>query len=41
MQTEHVGLGNERPLRALRSLDEGNISKTYLHGELYKPKEAA
>ena len=29
-----VGLRNERALRALRSLDEGNISEAYLHGDL-------
>jgi cyclopropane-fatty-acyl-phospholipid synthase len=29
-----VGLRNERALRALRTLDEGDISEAYLHGDL-------
>jgi cyclopropane-fatty-acyl-phospholipid synthase len=30
----HVGLRNERALRAIRSLDEGNISEAYLRGDI-------
>lgn len=30
----HVGLRNERALRAVRSLDEGNISEAYIHGDI-------
>ncbi|MEX2165901.1 MAG: class I SAM-dependent methyltransferase [Methyloceanibacter sp.] len=30
----HIGLRNERALRAVRSLDEGNISEAYLHGDI-------
>jgi cyclopropane-fatty-acyl-phospholipid synthase len=30
----HVGLRNERALRALRSLDEGNIAEAYLTGDI-------
>jgi len=30
----HVGLRNERALRALHSLDEGNIAEAYLQGDL-------
>jgi cyclopropane-fatty-acyl-phospholipid synthase len=30
----HVGLRNERALRALRSLDEGNIAEAYLAGDI-------
>ena len=30
----HVALRNERALRALRSLDEGNISEAYLQGDI-------
>ncbi|HSB59658.1 MAG TPA: hypothetical protein VLD66_08665, partial [Methyloceanibacter sp.] len=30
----HVGLRNEKALRALRSLDEGNISEAYLAGDI-------
>jgi len=30
----HVGLRNERALRALRTLDEGNISEAYLQGDI-------
>ena len=29
-----ISLRNERALRAIRSLDEGNISEAYLHGDL-------
>ena len=29
-----VGLRNERALRAVRSLDEGNISEAYIHGDI-------
>ena len=29
-----VTLRNERALRALRSLDEGNISEAYIHGDI-------
>ena len=29
-----VGLRNERALRALRSLDEGNIAEAYLQGDI-------
>ena len=30
----HVGLRNERALRALRTLDEGNIAEAYLQGDI-------
>src|SRR5680860_222732 len=30
----HIGLRNERALRAVRSLDEGNISEAYLDGDI-------
>ena len=30
----YIGLRNERALRAVRSLDEGNISEAYLHGDI-------
>jgi cyclopropane-fatty-acyl-phospholipid synthase len=30
----HVGLRNERALKALRTLDEGNIAEAYLQGDL-------
>ena len=30
----HIGLRNERALRAVRSLDEGYISEAYLHGDI-------
>jgi cyclopropane-fatty-acyl-phospholipid synthase len=30
----HIGLRNDRALRAVRSLDEGNISEAYLHGDI-------
>ena len=30
----HVGLRNERAFRAIRSLDEGNISEAYIHGDI-------
>ncbi len=30
----HVGIRNERALRALRTLDEANISEAYLHGDI-------
>jgi cyclopropane-fatty-acyl-phospholipid synthase len=30
----HIGLRNERALRAIRSLDEGNISEAYIHGDI-------
>ena len=29
-----IGLRNERALRAVRSLDEGNISEAYIHGDI-------
>ncbi len=30
----HIGLRNERALRALRTLDEGNIAEAYLQGDI-------
>ena len=30
----HVGLRNERALRALRTLDEGDIAEAYLQGDI-------
>ncbi len=30
----HIGLNNERALRAVRSLDEGNIAEAYLQGDI-------
>ena len=30
----HVGLRNERALRALRTLDEAEIAEAYLHGDI-------
>jgi cyclopropane-fatty-acyl-phospholipid synthase len=30
----HVGLRNARALRALRTLDEGDIAEAYLHGDI-------
>lgn len=30
----HIGIRNERAVKALRSLDEGNISEAYLHGDI-------
>src|SRR5262245_7124490 len=29
-----IGLKNDRALRAVRSLDEGNISEAYIHGDI-------
>ena len=30
----HVGLRNERALRAIKTLDEANIAEAYLHGDI-------
>ena len=36
----HVGLRNERALRALRTLDEAEIAEAYLHGDIDLDGEA-
>ncbi|MGV1015329.1 MAG: hypothetical protein ACOYB4_10195, partial [Methyloceanibacter sp.] len=32
--TFHIGLRNERALRAVRTLDEGDIAEAYLQGDI-------